>query len=464
MGWMCRYVGRVQSRLRFAGLSCAFLLVAQGAFGTKSEDPKAYYFSVTVDGTEFRIKRGEYGRAVLCYNFQHPYSGDVRVPANVTDPNTGITYHVYHVEQYAFENCTGLTRLEFADGVTDLGHNAFNGCSNLETLVLGHTVESLWKYTFTGCSSLKTIAFGKSDKAFEVTSTFAGADNVTVCYCYDRDPKDIAATIGEGKYAVPAADPFVEIGKRAVLYVPYGTRDAYRTKRGWENFKDIREFILLDEDETLDLQEAVPGLRVVFQRTMKAGQWNSYCAPLAFTAEEIAEVFGEGTEVLAFSPETTEGTLKFYTTTTIEPNVPYMINPTKSWATYVFESKDVAKPQAGTVSSPAYSLTGVFDLGYVPQNSYFLSKNTYYKATKANTNRLKGYRTYLSAVSASPAKSLAFRRVSATTGVEVLETELPVVRADVYGLDGRLVRRGAASLEGLPRGVYIVNGKKKLVR
>ena len=35
---------------------------------------------------------------------------------------------------------------------------------------------------------------------------------------------------------------------------------------------------------------------------------------------------------------------------------------------------------------------------------------------------------------------------------------------DVYSLDGRLVKKSATSLQGLPKGVYIVNGQKKVIR
>ena len=35
---------------------------------------------------------------------------------------------------------------------------------------------------------------------------------------------------------------------------------------------------------------------------------------------------------------------------------------------------------------------------------------------------------------------------------------------NLYDLNGRIVRRGTTSLEGLPRGIYIVNGKKALIK
>ncbi len=381
------------------------------------------------------------------------YVGELIIPQTVTDPDTGISYTVDYLKQYGFKGQTQITRVEVPETVVDLGHNVFEGCTALQSVVFGHHVANLWKYTFTGCTSLTTMVFGKSDKYFE-KETFADVNVVEAVYLTDSEPKDVA---GE--------EPFAMVGQTATLYVPYGTREAYKTKLGWRQFVNIKEFILLDEDETLTLNTAVDGLRVVFQRTMKAGQWNSYCAPLSLSAAEIAEVFGDGTVVLAFSPETTEETLKFYTTTAIEANVPYMVKPAKSWTTYVFDTHDVARPAAGTVVSPAYSFSGVFDNGYVPQNAYFLSGNTYYKATKANTNRLKGYRTYLSAVSASPAKSLFFVIDNLPTGIVAIAEDIhDAAPADVYGLDGRLLRRKCCSLEGLPKGVYVVNGKKRIVR
>lgn len=50
---------------------------------------------------------------------------------------------------------------------------------------------------------------------------------------------------------------------------------------------------------------------------------------------------------------------------------------------------------------------------------------------------------------------------------EVIDEVKPVVApevADIYGMDGRLVRKNAASLEGLPKGLYIMNGKKMVVK
>ena len=53
--------------------------------------------------------------------------------------------------------------------------------------------------------------------------------------------------------------------------------------------------------------------------------------------------------------------------------------------------------------------------------------------------------------------------VASPTGIRTLRYH-GVLSFDIYSLDGRLVRRGATSLGGLTRGVYIVNGQKVVIR
>ena len=42
--------------------------------------------------------------------------------------------------------------------------------------------------------------------------------------------------------------------------------------------------------------------------------------------------------------------------------------------------------------------------------------------------------------------------------------DMQTIAGNVYSIDGRLVRRDATSLEGLPKGMYIQNGKKHVVK
>ena len=46
----------------------------------------------------------------------------------------------------------------------------------------------------------------------------------------------------------------------------------------------------------------------------------------------------------------------------------------------------------------------------------------------------------------------------------ITEAEQQPAVAHIYGMDGRLVRRDATTTEGLPKGMYIMNGKKVVVK
>ena len=58
---------------------------------------------------------------------------------------------------------------------------------------------------------------------------------------------------------------------------------------------------------------------------------------------------------------------------------------------------------------------------------------------------------------------LAIKALFDTTGISIIPTN-DTKSQDVYDLNGRKVRSGSTSLDGLPRGIYIVGGKKVVVR
>ena len=51
--------------------------------------------------------------------------------------------------------------------------------------------------------------------------------------------------------------------------------------------------------------------------------------------------------------------------------------------------------------------------------------------------------------------------VTESTGIATISVTRPV---NVYNVQGRMVRSKATTLDGLPKGVYIVNGRKVVVR
>lgn len=111
----------------------------------------------------------------------------------------------------------------------------------------------------------------------------------------------------------------------------------------------------------------------------------------------------------------------------------------------------------------------------IPANSYVLNGNNkggtqglwYYRTVPTNT---KGFRGWLQSANSHASKGIEYEiegvvdqvngDVTAIDGIEAEQQH----NANIYNLNGQLVRQGATSTEGLPSGLYIVGGKKVVVK
>lgn len=116
-----------------------------------------------------------------------------------------------------------------------------------------------------------------------------------------------------------------------------------------------------------------------------------------------------------------------------------------------------------------------FDTNNIPANSYVLNGNNqggtaglwYYRTVETNT---KGFRGWLETIGDRLSKVFEYEiegvveqvngNTTAIDGIEAAQQH----DANIYNLNGQLVRQGATSTEGLPSGLYIVGGKKLVVK
>lgn len=111
----------------------------------------------------------------------------------------------------------------------------------------------------------------------------------------------------------------------------------------------------------------------------------------------------------------------------------------------------------------------------IPANSYVLNGNNqggtaglwYYRTVKTKT---KGFRGWLQSANGQNSKGFECEIEGVVdqvngdaTAIEGIEAEQQH-NANIYNLNGQLVRQGATSTEGLPSGLYIVGGKKVVVK
>ena len=138
---------------------------------------------------------------------------------------------------------------------------------------------------------------------------------------------------------------------------------------------------------------------------------------------------------------------------------------------------DIGSEEYGTAQQVQFVGTYVkcFDNDLIPANSYVLNGNNkggtaglwYYRTVETKT---KGFRGWLQSVNGLASKVFEYEiegvveqvngNATAIDGIEAAQQR----SANIYNLNGQLVRQGATSTEGLPSGLYIVGGKKLVVK
>lgn len=70
-------------------------------------------------------------------------------------------YKVTGIEEYAFYNCSKLTKMIVKPSITKIGESSFAQCPKLKSVVLPKTVTAIDSKAFSGCKSLKKISLPK---------------------------------------------------------------------------------------------------------------------------------------------------------------------------------------------------------------------------------------------------------------------------------------------------------------
>lgn len=238
------------------------------------------------------------------------------------------------------------------------------------------------------------------------------------------------------------------------------------------------------------------------------GKWYSVCFPFDLSAKQIGNAFGSATEVCEFSgveslddpnvPNRKYIVLNFKTPVTeMKAHHPYMIHPGLHGAAFNtivdvtddtdtdgdnFAKKLKAQAKSYTVDGVTYTFIGNYTEGAkIPKYSYYYysgdeSKwaNGFYKAMRTDAvftpgtaivqldkdNRISGAKTAY----------FSNRFYETTTGIDNISAngsgfrKASLAGKDVYNIYGQVVRRGTTDTVGLPSGIYIVNGKKLIVK
>lgn len=251
------------------------------------------------------------------------------------------------------------------------------------------------------------------------------------------------------------------------------------------------EFLVLDEDETLDDKRSLNNATMVFHRTFNTNQWNSLILPVDMTADQVKAAFGADAKIARFNY--LEDKWIYFDTQAennlhIEKNVPYIIKPTKL-PTAVNRTYNVGGENTKHINGLVYTVTGIAyndqtttlkheDTQYtngmkhygsyknptvVPADSYILHNSGKMVHTAVEHPSIKSYRTWLRETTPS-GETLQMRveqNDGPSTGIKVIEETAKNVNA-VYNVSG--MRMNSSNTDNLPKGVYIINNKKVVIK
>lgn len=194
--------------------------------------------------------------------------------------------------------------------------------------------------------------------------------------------------------------------------------------------------------------------------SITAAGWCTLILPFDAEIPEGFEVYScTGTEV----PVGTSTALVLEKAESIEAHTPYIVKG-KDGDTYDFSDY-------GTALQDQYAaelMTGTFTQQKAVANTYVLQnqegKVGFYKVAAGSEPTIKPYRAYINA-DVAEANIVALILPGIGTGIDGIVAEDTLV--NVYDLNGILVRENVKlgqALEGLSKGIYIVNGTKKAVK
>lgn len=189
-------------------------------------------------------------------------------------------------------------------------------------------------------------------------------------------------------------------------------------------------------------------------RTLVANKWNTFCVPFD---TEFAGTALEGATVKAVG--TIEGNvINLVDADKIEAGVPYLIMPTTGdIVNPTFKSVTITEISAKEVGNDEYKFVGTYSPKPITKDEFgkIWGVTAEGKLAKINADTtMKGLRAYFVFPTNTAAAKLNFD--GETTGINNIETNA-TVNGKVYNLNGQYVGN---SLNGLKKGIYVVNGKK----
>ena len=192
---------------------------------------------------------------------------------------------------------------------------------------------------------------------------------------------------------------------------------------------------------------------VSLTRTLKANSWNTFCVPFDF---EVGKSALAGAKVKEY--DNIQGTtMNMKDATYIVHGRPYLVKPTTAIENPTFSAVAIYGEDAKKVGDDTYALQGTYSPKTISEDNIYgvIDNGNIVKGKKDTT--IKGLRAYfIINGNVSGGAKINFGD-GETTGIENIVTPAVISNQKVCNLNGQYVGN---DLKAMPKGIYIVNGKK----
>ena len=228
----------------------------------------------------------------------------------------------------------------------------------------------------------------------------------------------------------------------------------------------------INETKTNNVIEDCAYANVTLQRTLSKDYWNTFCVPFALDAEQVAQYFGEGTQLRTYEGNCNNNIVYFATVDNIEAGKPYIMkpgnavvkNPTFEGVSMVATGLDEKGNPQAVGDASTVQMKGIYNQIQLKtdKTELFLGDNDlfYYPLDDIDARTIGGLRAYFIVPQGTDIKKLRANLDGTPTSLgTIFDTEES--NAPVYNLQGQCVGN---SLRALKSGIYIQNGKKVVVK
>ena len=205
---------------------------------------------------------------------------------------------------------------------------------------------------------------------------------------------------------------------------------------------------------------------VILDRSFSAEKWNTLCVPFAFDASDFSGV----KELSAIAVNGDNVSMTFADASTIAAGQPYLVKSDLASVTFNDVALDPSTAVSNTMKedgTTSVTFVGTFsgtNLTSSNSDAWVVSNNNLYNVNSDVT--VGAYRAYFTVGSTAGVKALTFD-FNGTTGIEAVDSlQMTDDSKEIYNLAGQKLDNSQFTIHHsqLKSGVYIVNGKKVLVK